>query len=66
MKKVIISIETHSILRETDIADIVSIVEESFGNNEIESVHRLTVGDDDSKDIDNAKDETINEDAANR
>jgi spoIIIJ-associated protein len=56
-------IETDNILRETDIADIVSIVEESFGNNEIESVHRLPVEDDDSKNIDTANDETIKEDA---
>jgi spoIIIJ-associated protein len=56
-------IEADNILRETDIADIVSIVEESFGNNEIESVHRLPAEDDDSKNIDTTNDETIKEDA---
>jgi spoIIIJ-associated protein len=57
------SVDTQNILKETDIADIVSIVEESFGNNEVDSFHRNSVEDADSKHIEAADDETPQEDA---
>jgi spoIIIJ-associated protein len=57
------SIDTQNILKETDVADIASIVEESFVDNEVDSVHGNSVGDADSEHIETVNDETHQENA---
>jgi spoIIIJ-associated protein len=57
------SIDNQNIMKETEMADIASIVEESFADNKVDSVHGNSVGDADSEHVETSNDETPQENA---